>query len=228
MNKKIFFIGCAIGIVTVILITILTNFTKSDYKNLNLGNNKSNKSITEMEEYILNISSYEAKMEVTVVSNKNENKYILEQKYNKENVAKQEVIEPNNIRGVQTIYNEGRLEIKNSSLNLSTFFDNYPYMAENVLWLSSFINDYSNSTQKSIKEENNEFIMDVKINDTNKYTCNKKLYIDKNTGMPTKLLVQDENSKTSIYILYSEIKLNSLSKEEILAFNLDEIFFKDI
>ena len=58
MNKKIFFICGAIGIVTVILITFLTIFTKNDYKNLNLGNNISNKSITEMEDYILNISSY--------------------------------------------------------------------------------------------------------------------------------------------------------------------------
>ena len=228
MNKKIFFIGGAIGIMTVILITFLTIFTKNDYKNLNLGNNISNKSITEMEDYILNISSYEARIEVTVVSNKNENKYILEQKYNKENVAKQEVIEPSNIKGVQTIYNEGKLEIKNSSLNLSTIFENYPCMAENTLWLSSFINDYSESNKKSIKEENNEFIMDVQVNDANKYTCNKKLYIDKNTGMPTKLLVQDKNSKTSIYILYNEIQLNSISKEEILAFNLNKLFFRDV
>ena len=225
MNKKVVFIGCIIGMVMVIVITF---FSKSDYKNLNLGNNISNKSIDEMEKYILNMSSYEAKIEVTVVSNKNENKYILEQKYSNENVAKQEVIEPSNIKGVQTIYSEGKLELKNSRLNLSNIFDNYPFITENILWLSSFIKDYSETGQKSIKEENNEFIMDVQVKDTNKYTCNKKLYIDKNTGNPTKLIIQDENSKTSIYILYNEIKLNSLSKEEVLAFHLDELFSMDI
>ena len=195
---------------------------------MNLGNNISVKSIDEMEEYILNMSSYEAKIEVTVVSNKNENKYILEQKYSNENVAKQEVIEPSNIKGVQTIYSEGKLELKNSRLNLSNIFDNYPFITENILWLSSFIKDYSETDQKSIREENNEFIMDVQIKDTNKYTCNKKLYIDKNTGNPTKLLIQDENSKTSIYILYNEIKLNSLSKEEVLAFRLEDLFLSDL
>ena len=114
------------------------------------------------------------------------------------------------------------------TMAISNIFDNYPFMTENSLWLSSFIKDYSETDQKSIREENNEFIMDVQIKDTNKYTCNKKLYIDKNTGNPTKLLIQDENSKTSIYILYNEIKLNSLSKEEVLAFHLDELFSKDI
>lgn len=225
MNKKIFLIGCVIGLVVAILIAL---FTKSNYKNFNLGNTMSNKSIDEMESYILNMSSYEATIEVTTVSNKNENKYILKQKYNKENVAKQEVIEPSNIKGVQTIYNNNKLEIINSKLNLSDILDNYPFMTENVLWLSSFVKDYFEASEKSIKEENNEFIMSANIKNTNKYTCRKMLYIDKNTGKPTKLLIQDENSKTSIYILYNEIKLNSLSKEEVLAFRLDDLFLSDL
>lgn len=225
MNKKIFFIGCVIGLVVAILISL---FTKSNYKNLNLGNTMSNKSIDEMESYILNMSSYEATIEVTTVSNKNENKYILKQKYNKDNVAKQEVVEPSNIKGIQTIYNDNKLEIINSKLNLSAIFDNYSFITENVLWLSSFVKEYSETSEKSIKEENNEFIMSVNVKDTNKYTCSKKLYIDKNTGKPTKLLIQDENSKTSIYILYNEIKLNSLSKEEVLAFRLDDLFLSDL
>lgn len=225
MNKKIFFIGCVIGLVIAVLITI---FTKSNYKNFNLGNTISNKSIGEMESYILNMSSYEATIEVTTVSNKNENKYILKQKYNKDNVAKQEVVEPSNIKGIQTIYNNDKLEIKNSKLNLSAIFDNYSFITENVLWLSSFVKDYSEASEKSMKDENNEFIMSVNVKDTNKYTCSKKLYIDKNTGQPTKLLIQDENSKTSIYILYNEIKLNSLSKEEVLAFHLDDLFLSDL
>ena len=225
MNKKVFFVGCVIGLIVTVLITI---FAKSNYKNLNIGNNISNKSIEQMENYILNMSSYEATIEVTTVSNKNENKYILKQKYNKDGVAKQEVVEPSNINGVQTIYSDGKLEIRNSKLNLSNIFGNYPCLTENVLWLSSFVKDYSETEEKFMKDENNEFIMSVNVKDTNKYTCNKKLYIDKNTGKPTKLLIQDENSKTSIYILYNEIKLNSLSKEDVLAFRLDDLFFSEL
>lgn len=225
MNNKKFLIGCVIG---VILVFATTFFSKSNYKSLNSGNNISNKSINEMENYILNISSYEAKLDVTVISNKNENKYVLMQKYNKENVAKQEVVEPENIKGVQTIFKDGKVEIKNSSLNLSTIFNNYPFMNENVLWLSNFIKEYAENSEKLITEENNEYIMSVNNNTASKYICRKKLYIDKNTGNPTKLLIQDENNKTSIYILYNEIKLNSLSKEEVLAINLNNMYVKDI
>ena len=47
---------------------------KKDYKNINIGNNISNKTLDEVEDYILNISSYKAKLEVTINSNKNTNK----------------------------------------------------------------------------------------------------------------------------------------------------------
>ena len=101
-------------------------------------------------------------------------------------------------------------------------------MTENALWLSSFINDYKNSSQKGIKEENGEYIMETKVKDANNYTSCKKLYIDKNTNKPTKMLIQDKNNKTLIYILYNEIKFDSLSKEEVLAFKLENLNLNDL
>ena len=61
----------------IVIITFLAFFIKNNYKNLKVGNNMSNKSIEEIEEYILNISSYEAKIEMIVNSNKTTNKYVI-------------------------------------------------------------------------------------------------------------------------------------------------------
>ena len=57
---------------------------------------------------------------------------------------------------------------------------------------------------------------------------NKILYIDKKTNKPSKMVIKDKNNKTLIYILYSEINFDSLSKKEILAFHLNNDFYKDI
>ena len=181
-----------------------------------------------MEEYILNISSYEAKLEVTVTSNKNENKYILSQKCGDNNVFKQEVIEPSNIQGLQTIYSDGKLEIKNTKLGLTTIFENYPYITENSLWLTSFAKEYKESSKKSIKEQDGFYVMEVTVENLNKYICSKILYIDKNTNKPSKMYIKDANNKTLIYILYNEIKFDSLSKEEVLAFCLDNTNLEDL
>lgn len=207
MNKK----KLAIGVIVVIIFVVIgAFFSKNNYKKLNFGKNINNKSINEMESYILNISSYDAKIEVTVTNNKGTNKYILNQKQSNENEFSQEVIEPSNIKGVQTIFQDGKLEIRNSKLNLSKTFENYPSIIENVLWLSSFIKDYKEiSNESTIEEENNEVIMNVKVKNSNRIIYNKSLYIDKNTGNPTKLFIKDENNKTSFYIVYNEIELNS-------------------
>lgn len=224
INKKIIFV---IAIIAIIAFSVILYFLfKNDNKNLNFGNNFSNKTLEEIEEYILNISSYEAEIEVQIESNKNQTKYILQQKYSSPNIEKQIVKEPSNIQGLETTYDGNKLTIHNSKLNLTTVYENYPYLTDNFVWLHSFIEDYKNtkSSGKEVKlyEENNQIIMEVKLSNQNPYISNKKLIIEKETGNIKKLIVQDKNQKSIVYILYNEIKINSLKKEEVLAFRLKD------
>lgn len=222
LNKKHFI--WIIIIILIIVAIILYFFLKNDNKNSNLGNNLINKTLAEIEEYILNISSYEAEIEVQVESNKNQTKYVLKQSYISPNVEKQVVKEPSNIQGLETIYDGSKLTINNSKLNLTTIYENYEYLTDNFLWLNSFIEDYKNAKESGkttdLYEENNQIIMEVKLSNENPYVSAKKLVIDKQTGNIQKLIVQDKNQKNLVYILYNEIKINSLKKEEVLAFRL--------
>lgn len=223
-NKKLIIIG--VVAVLMIIAIILYFFLKNANKNLNIGNNLSNKTLQEVEEYILNISSYEAEIEVSVESNKNQTKYLISQNYVSPNIEKQTVKEPSNIQGLETIYDGNKLTIHNSKLNLTTIYENYPYLTDNFLWLHSFIEDYRNAKANGEKtklyEENNQIIMEVELSNSNPYIAGKKLVIDKITGAIQKLIVQDKNQKNLVYILYNEIKMNSLKKEEVLAFRLQE------
>ena len=87
----------------------------------------------------------------------------------------------------------------------------------------SFVNDYKDSEQSNISENENEIILETKVKNGNKYIAYKKLFISKETGNPSKLEIQDITQKTTIYILYNEIKTNNLQKEDILAFRTQEI-----
>ena len=164
----------------------------------------------------MNISSYEAEAEITVETNKNTNKYVVEQKYSKPNIASQKVIEPKNIEGLTIKYDGENLEISNSNLDLKTIYENYTYVSDNILWLSDFIENYKNSNG-TIIEENGIIIMEVKC-DKNKYNTYEKLYIDRNANKITKLVIEDENKKGKIYITYNKIEIGSLNKENVLAF----------
>ena len=65
--------------------------------------------------------------------------------------------------------------------------------------------------------------METKVKNSNKYIAYKKLYIDNKTYKPTKMLIQDVNKKTLVYISYKEIEIDSLSKEEVLAYAVENI-----
>ena len=213
LNKKsLIILICIILAITIISVYFINKNNKIFNKNFNIRNNITSKSIQEIEQYILNISSYEAKAEVMIESNKNINKYVLKQEYNNSGKIEQIVLEPSNIEGLTISYNEGNLTINNTKLNLQTVYNNYKYVVDNNLWLNSFIKDYRESNNKSISENSDYIVMTVDISDSNNYGKIKILYINKTTGNPEKMLIQDKNQKNMVYILYSEIRINSVSK----------------
>lgn len=214
--KKIKIILASITLVIVVCAGIFHFFYKNNYKTINLGN--TNLKDENIKEYILNISSYDAQITVTVNSNKNTNKYEMKQQYINQDTFKQEVLSPSNIQGLTIIYENGNLKIENTKLNLKQIYENYTYVSENSLCLYTFIEDYKKSSNSKFIVEDNQIIMQTKIeNNSNKYIQNKKLYIDKKTAKPTKLEIEDVNQKVLVYILYNEIKINSTNQEEILA-----------
>lgn len=181
-------------------------FYKNRVKDLKIGNNKTSQEIVD---YILNISSYEVQVTVNVTSNKNSNKYILKQTYQSPNISMQEVIEPSNIAGVRLENDGTNLKIENSQLNLNSILENYNYLGDNCLDLYSFIEDYKQDEKAKFEEKDTEIIMKTNSNIENIYMQEKILHIDKKTNNPTQMEIKDNKQKTTIYILYNEVKVNS-------------------
>lgn len=190
--------------IVLIVLIIFIKINKNTSKVLKNGNNMSSQEIVD---YILNISSYKANVTVEVNSNKNSNKYILNQEYISPNTNKQEVVEPSNIAGVKIIRDENGLTVENTRLDLSTIYENYDYIADNCLDLSSFINDYRSGDKSTCEENDNQIIMKSETNNGNNYTKNKTLFIDKETLKPQKLEIKDNNQKTTVNILYNEVEI---------------------
>ena len=195
--KKIFYI---VSIFIIIIIFFIIFFSK------NMANNNTSQTIVND---ILNIKSYEIMAEIEIKSNKNENKYIIKQKYISPEYNYQEVIEPENIKGVIIERDGNNLKIQNTNLNLTTMFNNYEYLSENVLDLSSFIQECKNEEYKQ-KENSNEILLEISSKKANPYIAKEILYIDKKTAKPTKMEIKDNNQNTEIHILYTEVKINNL------------------
>ena len=193
-NKKIIFF---IILIILIIIGLFFFFRNNEIKNFRIGNNTSSQEIVD---YILNINSYEAIIEVDVKSNKNENKYKIKQIYNGNDNNSQEVLEPSNIAGVKLIKEGNNLKLENSNLNLTNILHNYEYISHNILDLHSFIENYKNNSNSKWEEKDNKILMK---------TSNRTLYINRENGLPEKMEILDNGKKTAIYILYNEVNVNS-------------------
>ena len=199
MKKATIVILVSIGIIAILIFLFFC------YNSSETGNTTISKTEEEIIQDILNISFYRAQLKIQVTSNKNENQYIVKQEVTK-NMAKQEILQPENIAGVVTTYEEGKLTLYNSQLELSQVYENYAYMTNNALWLNSFIEEFKNNSEKTkISYEGNTIILEVKKETT--YDYQKKLYINKENGKPLQLIVQDINQKQTICIEYTELEI---------------------
>lgn len=199
-NKKIIFLFIIV-IILIFIFFIYKNMTKKTIG----GNNMSSQEIVD---YLLNINSYKAKITVNVINSKRKNRYIINQQFDKEKGCVQEILEPSNIAGIKYINKDGNLILENSNLNLSSIFENYSGLGKNYLDLNEFIKECNFLGDFKSEEINGEVVIEIKPNNENKYIGNKKLYINKEKLIPTKLIIEDNNHNTTVNIEYNEIELN--------------------
>ena len=202
-QKKIIKIIIIFSIITSVILFGVFYINKT--KIMKFGNNNSSQEIIDN---ILNISSYEAIIEVEVNSNKNTNRYVIKQKYNAPDISEQEVLEPEDIQGVKIVKSKNELKVENTKINLVKIYNDYEYMTDNCLDLNTFIEKYKSTGKEIYEEKDGEIILSVE-DKKNRYHEDNILYISKETGKPTKLEIKDDSKKTLIYILYREVELNS-------------------
>lgn len=177
------------------------------YYIFSVSGNNINRSQEQIVEDVLNeFNNYEANIEVTVKSNKNENKYEINQVVN-DDYSKQEVISPENLKNMIIELEKNKLKILNSNLNMEKIYENYNYVLNNSLFLNTFTNDYFNNNSK-IYEEDGKIVIEIKLsNNLNTYIKYKYLYLDAKTYVPEKLVVKDISQNPYISIIYNDIKI---------------------
>ena len=217
MNKTKIFI-----ILILIILIILLLFFLIYYKTGKYGNNIS-KSTDDVVRYILNISSYEAEIEVIVESNKTINRYKMQQFFSNPNIMKQIIKEPSDIENLTITYDGNDMKVDNTKLSLSKIYENYKYVSGNTLWLNTFIDNYNKNSK--IKEIDNKIIIENNIM-LNNHKLTQTLYIDKQNALPIKLEIKDNNKNNKIYIKYNEIKLNKTNRDAIIEGKIEKIICK--
>ena len=165
------------------------------------GNNIISKNQDMIIEKILNAKGYKACIEVTVYSNKTENKYEIEIEENfEENYSIEKVKGNNDFSGMVIEQKNDKLIFSNTNLNLKKIYESYNSISKNYLFLSNFFNEVD---RESINEKENEII----VKSENNYLHSKVLYLDKEKNEIKKLVITDYEQNTKIIIEYIELQL---------------------
>ena len=197
MRKMLLFLGCFCLIV----------FLFFYYKTFKIGNNISNKNEEEIIDYILNdVKFYTANMNVIVYSNKTEIEYEINQEVTKEKSI-QEILKPENVKGLKIELVGNSLKITNTILNLEKIYEQYETVLNNSLFLNMFIEDCKKNSYRTY-QENNEIILETENKDNiNTYAKYKELHIDKESKKINGLIIKDKNQKIRINIKYNDIEI---------------------
>lgn len=197
MNKKIVFIFAIICIIV---------FSIFYYIFCISGNNIIRNQKEFIEDIFEDLECYEADIDVVITSNKNENQYNMKQIVDGKD-SKLVINSPENVKGLEIEIKDNNLKITNTKTNMEKIYENYKKIINSSLFINSFIEEYDEFPSQ-IQENDNEIIVKIDLErENNTYTKFKELYLDKETGLPRKLLIKDNNQKINTSILYNDIKI---------------------
>jgi outer membrane lipoprotein-sorting protein len=197
--KKQKFLIIFVFICSIVFCILYYNFLKS-------GNNINRSQEQIVEDILKEFNNYEANIEVTVKSNKNENKYEMKQVV-KDKYSKQEILNPDNIKDLTIELEENKLKILNSKLNMEKIYENYECILNNSLFLNTFSSEFFNNSSK-IYEEDEKIVIEIKLpNNSNTYIKYKYLYLDAKSYEPQKLVIKDITQNPYISIIYKDIEI---------------------
>ncbi len=197
MNKKNVFIFAIICIIIFLIFYYIFCIS---------GNNIIRNQKELLEDIFEDLENYEANVDVTIVSNKNENIYNMNQIVEDGN-SKLIINSPENVKGLEIEIKDGNLKITNEKTNMEKVYENYKKVINSSLFISSFMEEFEEFPSQ-IQENENEIIIKIDLErKNNTYTRFKELYLDKTTGLPNKLLIKDNNQKINTSIIYNDIKI---------------------
>lgn len=148
------------------------------------------------QQQLLEMKGYEAEAVVTRITDHGENSYTTKQYFEMENGKyRLEMVEPEEVKGNFTVYDGEKVYQFNPRTGTDMAVEVTPDQARNELFLGQFVKNYLQSEGVSMASatvgESDCIVLEAVIPGDFTYTATEKLWLDKETGLPVKMVIYD-------------------------------------
>ncbi len=160
------------------------------------------------------IENYQSKIRMTIISNKTDKNYVMYQYYKFPNKYRFEILEPEEIEGLVTVYSGNDVEMIYPQIKGKFTLPNYQPVDKSYIFLPGFFEAYYKSEQTSVvtkiltdsdESDDQVTVLSADIPGNNMYRFSQSIWIDTETLLPIKMEIYDLSNKLVISIIYDEI-----------------------
>lgn len=185
---------------------------------------KKEEPLTELEaiqKELVEMDGYYAVATLTRTSNKGENVYGTKQYYKTDGSYRLELTSPENTAGNYTVFDGSRICQHNPRLEKKLVKDVPASQHRNQLFLGEFVKNYVNSEGVGVEaaalDEAQCIVLEAVIPGTDNALSREKLWVDRNTLLPRRLVLYDTNGAERYRIDYEEFIFNPDFEEGLFA-----------
>jgi len=184
---------------------------------------KSKSPIEKIHEKLTSMENYGCVADVRFISNKGENTYKTKQHYKMTGEYRLEILAPENLQGLVTVYDGQKLIQYNPRILGEVITEQPESESANEIFLGAFLKNYLQSEGVALEVFNhnseNYTVLEAVIPDGGKYLATEKLWISNKSLNPVKLVIYDKEGKERIIVEYLEFKYNVNLDESVFRIN---------
>ena len=159
----------------------------------------------DIQEFWAQMTSYQATLQITFVSNRSSNTYTVRQQVLMSGPYRMEVLAPEECRGVLTICDGEKTMQKDPSIGMTVEASETP--VRSVLFLQEFWQQYLRSPEK-VEPEDGEYVLETELSGGHEKLAVQRLWVNAQDGYPKRMEIYDTEGMLSIRVDYIEFQPN--------------------
>ncbi|MGE4283102.1 MAG: outer membrane lipoprotein carrier protein LolA [Clostridia bacterium] len=174
---------------------------------------------TQIYEKYKDIQSYQCEMLMNISSNKTVRQYRLKQFYKAPDYYKIELLEPEEVKGLVTVYVNGNVTTMHPEINGKFTLLNFNPVDESYIFLPDFFEAYYKSEKTSVavskEKESKSILLKADLPSSSIYRFSQSMWIDSQSLLPEKMEIYDIKNKPVISVRFTEMELDIQLEDDI-------------